>query len=113
MIFASKLIPIVANKVKLRAETFGADHFARPLPVRDAVADLEREREVVREKMLSRQTWQGLGRAEVAITRPNTEAATLFSGVTPCLVLTSLVLTRLSWEKTEPPDSVASVDMKS
>ena len=49
-------------------------------------------------------TWQALGAAELAITRPNTEAATLLS---------LLVLTRLSWEKTEPPDSVASVDMKS
>ena len=45
MIFVSKLIPIVANKVELRDETFVADHFARPLPVSDAVADLKRERE--------------------------------------------------------------------
>ena len=44
MIFVSKLIPIVADKVKLRAKTFVADHSAGALPVSDTVADLERER---------------------------------------------------------------------
>ena len=43
LIVFSKLIPVVADKVKLRDETFVADHPARPLPVSDAVADLERE----------------------------------------------------------------------
>lgn len=43
LIIFSKLIPVVADKVKLRDETFVADHPARPLPVSDAVADLERE----------------------------------------------------------------------
>ena len=107
MIFISKLIPIVAHKVKVRDGTFLADHFAGALPVSDAVADLEREHvrlSDTEDGAGNVWTWQGLGRAEVAITRPNTEAATLFF---------LLVLFRLSWEKTEPPDSVASVDMKS
>ena len=44
LIFVSKLIPIVADKVKLRAKTFVADHSAGALPVSDTIADLERER---------------------------------------------------------------------
>ena len=43
MIIFSKLIPIVADQVKLRDETFVADHLARPLPVSHTVADLERK----------------------------------------------------------------------
>ena len=43
LIFVSELIPIVADKVKLRDETLVADHFARTLPVSDAVAVLKRE----------------------------------------------------------------------
>ena len=84
MIIFSKLIPIVANKVKLRDETFVADHFAGPLPVSDTVADLEREvvsdgKQTVKLRAEIVFTWQPLGRAEVATTRPKTEAATLCS----------------------------------
>ena len=41
LIFLSKLIPIVADKVKLMDETLVADHVARPLPVGHTVADLD------------------------------------------------------------------------
>ena len=41
LIFLSKLIPIVAHKVKLMDETLVADHVARPLPVGHTVTDLE------------------------------------------------------------------------
>ena len=85
LIIFSKLIPVVADKVKLRDEAFVADHPARPLPVSDAVADLEREGQRLKTKV--ELTWQAFGRAEVATTRPKTEAATLFS---------LLVLARLS-----------------
>ena len=85
LIFVSKHIPVVADEVKLRDETFVADHPACPLPVSDAVADLERGGQRLKTKV--ELTWQAFGRAEVATTRPKTEAATLFS---------LLVLARLS-----------------
>ena len=43
LIIFSKPIPIVADKVELRDETFVADHLAGPLPVSHTVADLERK----------------------------------------------------------------------
>ena len=54
MIFLGKLIPVVADEVKLTGETLVADHVGRPLPVRRTVADLGRERNVVLQKILGR-----------------------------------------------------------
>ena len=41
MIFLGKLIPVVADEVKLVDEALVAVHLAGPLSVRDTVADLE------------------------------------------------------------------------
>ena len=41
MIFLGKLVPVVADEVKLVDEALVAVHLAGPLSVRDTVADLE------------------------------------------------------------------------